>query len=197
MTNARTGRIERVFVNLEAVYPNDNDHNEEMSFEELRAKSRGWISRDWAAESKQRIAEATQIREAEERLSTVASTKETVTVLQRARPKPELQSGSDMQLETTIAVDIGGEGRAGRPKKTKIREVKGETQTSMEKDDPNLNTKLTTCSHDKSRIAYRTKAKAQEICRTHHDSPYQSSHRGHLGYFQSTTEECRSNGWSR
>lgn len=182
MTNARTGKIERVFVNLEAVYPNDNDHNEEMSFEELRAKSRGWLSRDWAAESKQRIAEATQFHEAQERLSTVASAKETVTVLQPARPKPELQSGSDMQLETTIAVDIGGEGRAGRPKKTKIREVKGETQTSMREDNLNLNKELTLCSHDKSRITYRTKTKAQEIRRTHHDSSYQSSHRRHLGY---------------
>lgn len=184
-------------MNLEAIYPNDNDHNEEMSFEELRAKSRGWLSHDWAAESKQRIAEVTQLREAEERLSAAASAKEMVTVLQPTRPKPELQSGSDMQLETTIAVDIGGEGRAGRPKKTKIREVKGETQTSMIGDDHNLNKELTFCSHDKSRIAYRTKAKAQEVCRTHHDSPYQSSHRGHLGYFQSTTEECRPNGRSR
>ena len=130
MTNARTGKIERVFVRLEAVYPNDNDHNEEMSFDELRAKSRGWLNRDWAAEIKQRLAEASQIREVEGKISAAASAEEEVAVLQPIRPKLENQSGSKSQLETTIAVDIGREGRAGRPKKTKIREVKGETQTS-------------------------------------------------------------------
>ena len=121
-------------MNLEAVYPNDDDQDEEMSFEELRAKSRGWLDRDWAAESKQRIAEASQACEAEDQLSTAASTEEAIKVLQSARPKPDTQSSSNTQLETTIAVDIGREGKAGRPKKTKVREVKGETQTSMIKD---------------------------------------------------------------
>ncbi len=119
---------------LEAVYPNDNDHNEEMSFEELRAKSRGWLNRDWAAESKQGLAEASQIREAEEKISTAVSAEEEAEVLQPIRPKLENQSGSKSQLETTIAVDIGREGRTGRPKKMKIREVKGETQTSTNDD---------------------------------------------------------------
>ena len=115
-------------MNLEAVYPDDHDHNEELSFEELRAKSRGWLNRDWAAENKQRIADTPRIREA----GTAASAEEAVTVLQSIRPRPESRNDSNTQLETTIAVDIGREGRAGRPKKTKIREVKGETQTSMD-----------------------------------------------------------------
>ena len=118
-------------MNLEAVYPDDNDHNEELSFEELRARSRGWLNRNWAAESKQRMAEASQAREATDHLSTAAPAEAALTVLQPAQPRHETQSDSNPQLETTIAVDIGGEGRAGRPKKTKIREVKGETQTSM------------------------------------------------------------------
>ena len=130
VTNARTGKTERVFVNLEAVYPSDKDQHEEMSFEELRAKSRGWLYRDWAAESKQRISEVSRIRETENEISAITPVKEALDVLQPARPKPETQCESNMQLETTIAVDIGQEGRAGRPRKTKIREVKGETQTS-------------------------------------------------------------------
>ena len=117
-------------MNLEAVYPSDGDQHEEMSFEELRAKSRGWLYRDWAAESKQRIPESSRIRETENEISAIAPVKEALEVLQPARPKPETQCDSNMQLETTIAVDIGQEGRAGRPRKTKIREVKGETQTS-------------------------------------------------------------------
>ena len=121
-------------MNLEAVYPSDGDQSEEMSFEELRAKSRGWLCRDWAAESKQRIAEASQTLETENEFSTATPVKEALEVLQPAWPKPETQCDPNMQLETTIAVDIGQEGRAGRPRKTKMREVKGETQTSMIKD---------------------------------------------------------------
>lgn len=184
-------------MNLEAVYPNDNDHSEELSFEELRAKSRGWLNRDWAAESKQRITEVTQIRDAEEQCSTAASAEEAVEVLQPARPKPDTQSRSNSQLETTIAVDIGREGKTGRPKKTKVREVKGETQTSMFEDYQIRNKELTFCSHDKSRIANRTEAEAQEICRTYYDSSHQSRHRRHLGHLQSASEECRPNGGSR
>lgn len=121
-------------MNLEVVYPNDNDQNEEMSFEESRAKSRGWLNRDWAAESKHRIPEVSQAREAENQFSPVAAVEEAVEVLQIARPEPNTQSNSSSQLETTIAVDIGREGRPGRPKKTKIREINRETQTSMIED---------------------------------------------------------------
>lgn len=121
-------------MNLEAVYPNDKDHSEELSFEELRARARGWMSRDWAAESKQRIAEASRARETEDRISVAAAAEQAIPALQPARPKPATQGGSNTQLETTIVVDIGREGRAGRPRKTKIRELKGETQTSMNGD---------------------------------------------------------------
>jgi checkpoint serine/threonine-protein kinase len=45
--NPKTGRVERVHVNLEYVYPNPEDPTEEYSFEELRAMHRGLY--DWAA----------------------------------------------------------------------------------------------------------------------------------------------------
>lgn len=45
--NPRTGRRERVFVNLEAVYPDYKDPTKEVSFEELRAMHRGWMDKDW------------------------------------------------------------------------------------------------------------------------------------------------------
>ena len=115
-------------MSLEAVYPNENDHREELSFEELRAMSRGWMNRDWAAERKK--------RPAQDRLSTAASAEQATASLRCARSKPETQGDSNTQLETTIAVDIAGGGRTGRPKKTKIMEVKGETQTSMNEDRP-------------------------------------------------------------
>lgn len=46
--------MEVVFVDLAQVYPNrENPMSEEYSFEELRARYRGWMSRDWAAIRKQ------------------------------------------------------------------------------------------------------------------------------------------------
>jgi checkpoint serine/threonine-protein kinase len=47
--NERTGKAESVFVDLEAVYPNGTDNDgDEFCFEELRAKHRGWLNRDWS-----------------------------------------------------------------------------------------------------------------------------------------------------
>jgi checkpoint serine/threonine-protein kinase len=45
--NPRTGRRERVFVDLESVYPDRSNPAHEMSFEELRAIKRGWMYKDW------------------------------------------------------------------------------------------------------------------------------------------------------
>ena len=54
--NPRTGRVERVFVNLELVYPNPDDPTaEEYCFEELRARARGWIGRDWKKERREAV----------------------------------------------------------------------------------------------------------------------------------------------
>ena len=55
--NPRTGRRERVFVNLELVYPDpkpDGSVAEEFCFEELRARHRGWLGRDWKRERLER-----------------------------------------------------------------------------------------------------------------------------------------------
>lgn len=45
--NPRTGRRERVFVDLESVYPDYRNPAHEVSFEELRAMKRGWMSTNW------------------------------------------------------------------------------------------------------------------------------------------------------
>ncbi|KAF2147168.1 uncharacterized protein K452DRAFT_354621 [Aplosporella prunicola CBS 121167] len=59
--NPKTGNIERVFVNLEAVYPNPDDLTvEEYCFEELRAAHRGWMSCDWAAVNREAAAKKQQ-----------------------------------------------------------------------------------------------------------------------------------------
>ncbi|EME42243.1 hypothetical protein DOTSEDRAFT_73163 [Dothistroma septosporum NZE10] len=43
--NEKTGRLECVFVNLEAVYPEAGNLTVEYCFEELRARHRGWLSK--------------------------------------------------------------------------------------------------------------------------------------------------------
>ena len=129
--NARTGRKERPFVNLEAIYPNDND-SEEISIEELRAKSRGWLNRDWAAESKQRIVEnplKTIVHEPDSALLT--ETRVNPELVQDVHSQPGTQDSTTTLLDTTIAVDIGRGGKGPRPKKMKVKEVRSETQTSM------------------------------------------------------------------
>ena len=50
--NPRTGRRERVFVDLEAVYPDHKNPSYEVSFEELRAIRRGWMSKRWCSQKK-------------------------------------------------------------------------------------------------------------------------------------------------
>ncbi|KAI9048335.1 hypothetical protein LZ554_008128 [Drepanopeziza brunnea f. sp. 'monogermtubi'] len=45
------GRMERVHVNLEAIYPTPDEIGSELSLEELRAISRGWLSKVWEPEN--------------------------------------------------------------------------------------------------------------------------------------------------
>lgn len=118
-------------MNLEAVYPNPNDPTEEMSFEELRAAFRGWMGKDWAAERKQRrVVEShaqTQRKAVED-----AEANDAVDAAIAERLQQDLVISSNHEIHAEVAVTKEGsrEGRSGRPKKMKIMEVKGETQTS-------------------------------------------------------------------
>lgn len=79
--NPKTGRLEVVFVHLEKVYPNHADPMaEEYSFEELRAKCRGWLDKDWAAI---RCREQEQARKEAEAAAAAAKEQQ-----QRPKPKP-------------------------------------------------------------------------------------------------------------
>ena len=121
------------------MYPNKNDVNDEMSFEELRAQSRGWLGRDWAFESKQKISQQYQTDQGpQETPSVVRNSVESSQTLQDSQstqatqPAPEIQSSPSVALDNTISVDINREGRNGKPRKTRMKEVKGETQTSTQ-----------------------------------------------------------------
>ena len=131
VTNARTGKVERVFVDLQAVYPNDDDPHEEMSFEELRAQSRGWLGMDWRAEYTKNSSRESVANEDLQQASSPAPDQRIIEknldhLTARDNAKPErFASGYDLHDESRAR-----ETKVGRPKKMKIMEVKGETQTS-------------------------------------------------------------------
>ena len=119
-----------MFVNLDAIYPNDNDPHEEISFEELRAKNRGWLSRIWAAESKeQRLQSPIPSLKSHEPLI-ASGDKADLNEIDTNSSQQDRRVSPAVQVETTIAINISREGKVGRPKKTKIKEVRAETQTS-------------------------------------------------------------------
>lgn len=50
--NERTGRLDCVFVDLEAMYPRSKHGTQEFCFEELRARHRGYLDKEWPREAK-------------------------------------------------------------------------------------------------------------------------------------------------
>lgn len=51
IVNPVSGKRERIYVNLEAVYPSPEEPGTELSFEELWAANRGWLDANWDDES--------------------------------------------------------------------------------------------------------------------------------------------------
>lgn len=49
--NPANGKKERVFVDLQAVYPSPEEPGTELSFEEVWAANRGWLDQTWGDES--------------------------------------------------------------------------------------------------------------------------------------------------
>jgi checkpoint serine/threonine-protein kinase len=120
VTVNQKGRTERVFVNLEAVYPNSSDV---ASIEELRAAYRGWLSKVWEPEilPKQDTDESPKLDDqtGDSGISMDAVSREVSEKLVIARDPPILD-------ENGVTKDPGREGRSRR---MKIKEV-NETQIS-------------------------------------------------------------------
>ena len=111
-------------MNLEAVYPNPDDPNDEMSFEELQAKGRGWTGRDWVAEN------GLQSREHHEEASSTMEKKRVEFLLQGVEQSSDLQKLSETRIDSALDEEARSQ-KSGRPKKLKIREVKAEAQTGI------------------------------------------------------------------
>ncbi|KAL8874248.1 MAG: hypothetical protein Q9174_000404 [Haloplaca sp. 1 TL-2023] len=124
ITNPRTGKVERVFVNLEAVYPNPDNPNEEFSFEELRARSRGWADRDWAAERRHAVRQ-TSPDDAKRASSLDVDGQKTPNTQAESTSLTSRQLDIDMATQEEMTQGT----RSRKSRRTKVMEVKGETQT--------------------------------------------------------------------
>lgn len=49
--NPHTGKKERIFVDLAAIYPTPEEQGTELSFEEIMAANRGWLDESWDDET--------------------------------------------------------------------------------------------------------------------------------------------------
>ncbi|RAL01393.1 putative checkpoint protein kinase (SldA) [Aspergillus ibericus CBS 121593] len=158
--NPRTGRRERVFVNLEAVYPDYKNPNHEVSFEELRAMKRGWMDKNWRA-----------LKEPLKQISGNAASGD----LSSENP---LEQGLENELPTQFKqkltvrdadahdqgqAQVAQESKANKARKLKLREVKGETQTIKMKFDSPTGGKIRRKSTAEPTMTIHTRAATDEI----------------------------------
>jgi checkpoint serine/threonine-protein kinase len=135
--NERTGRTECVFVDLEAVYPENDPSAAEYCFEELRAKRRGWLDYDWAANRKNE--QERQRNEIQESIvmSTDAPRVQTIPVNldPHGSDAENIPPGrvENQQKPIDHARRARKEDRANRTRKIKVMEVKQEPQTGLYK----------------------------------------------------------------
>ncbi|KAF2195485.1 hypothetical protein K469DRAFT_649500 [Zopfia rhizophila CBS 207.26] len=151
--NPKTGRLEIVFVDLEKVYPDYNGPvGVEYSFEELRAKHRGWMDYDWASIRKEeeektfKPAETAPLTKQSKSKGTPLAPKDPATKASKIQTVPitigieenlvlsdENTPPSLVELEKAkMAKKARREERANRTRKIKVmevREIRAETQT--------------------------------------------------------------------
>ncbi|KAB8270622.1 Mad3/BUB1 homology region 1-domain-containing protein [Aspergillus minisclerotigenes] len=153
--NPRTGRRERVFVNLDAVYPDYTNPNVEVSFEELRAMRRGWMDKNW--------------RPQKEPLRQISGNENSAGI-DPARALPDEFNEKLTMKDADISAqqqapesDAHHEAKAGKARKLKLREVKQETQTVKMKFDSPTGGKIRRKSTAEPTMTIHTRAATDEI----------------------------------
>ena len=114
--NERNGRSERIFVNLEAVYPTPDELGTELSFEELRAAHRGWLGKVWQPETKLSHEVARPSSRDQTRDSSVS-----VEMISRDVSEKLVIAHDSPMLDENGQVKESG--REGKPRRMKIKEV--------------------------------------------------------------------------
>lgn len=121
--NPRTGRRERVFVDLEAVYPDYKNPCHEVSFEELRAMKRGWLDKNWRVPKQ-------PLKQISGNVTGEPLAEKQAELPEQFSQKMALGESQSSQSSQPLAER---ESRGDKPRKSRVREVKGETQTSKKK----------------------------------------------------------------
>ncbi|OKL61111.1 hypothetical protein UA08_03464 [Talaromyces atroroseus] len=150
--NPRTGRKERVFVDLQAVYPDYKNPNFEVCFEELRAASRGWLDKDWANPKK-------PLKEIPTNSAGRVSSSEGIENLDRSLVQDVKQK---LFLEEGSPHDERRERRLSKVKKIKVREI-GETQTIKTNLDSPTGPRIKRKNNSEPTMTFHTRAATDEI----------------------------------
>ena len=152
--NPRTGRPERVFVNIEAVYP---EKDVELSFEELRAMSRGWANRDWRRKQPSPM-----------RLTT-GNAQRSPQVLTSSDPV-DIENLSQSFHQNLSMIDTSTQSMVGMPdpkptkqRRVKVREVKQEVQTVKTRLESPSGPKIRRKGSAEPTMTFHSKAATNEI----------------------------------
>ncbi|KAL9113621.1 MAG: hypothetical protein Q9227_002359 [Pyrenula ochraceoflavens] len=181
--NPKSGKQERVFVNLEAVYGTSGIAEEEMSFEELRALHRGWYRKDFGKKNnadtrkgddgglKALRETAANARSQPKQVPAVPADAEIDSLTKDLREKAVVDENSEnltRSQDTTTSVGIGkdanAEGKATKVKKMKVREIKQEPQTvKLNLESPTHQSKLKRKNSAEPTMTFVSKAAMEDI----------------------------------
>ncbi|KAI9835272.1 MAG: hypothetical protein M1819_002416 [Sarea resinae] len=156
VVNPRTGKTERVFVNLEAIYPAPENPKIEMSFEELRAAHRGWLDRDWTAERRLEIGDEDAEMDVarEDSVDAVVAQEEDIEEAGLGDEAPDSPGRLDSKERHR---------EENRLKKLRVKEVKGETQTIKAKLASPTGPKMKRKNSSEPTMTFHTRAATDEI----------------------------------
>ncbi|KAL1960095.1 hypothetical protein VTO42DRAFT_267 [Malbranchea cinnamomea] len=127
--NSRTGRVERVYVDLKALYPDPNNLKYEMSLEELRAIRRGWMDRERIMQLRRQPLKERSIPCRVSPKFTTAIQKEHVNKSLSEKFNEKLLVDDETRPNKENEVETVRELKAEKGKKMKFREIRCETQT--------------------------------------------------------------------
>ncbi|KAK2740281.1 hypothetical protein FQN57_006161 [Myotisia sp. PD_48] len=161
----RTGRIERVTVNLEAVYPDPKNPSYEMSLDELRAQYRGWMDKDWSKPNKKPLQGISQNAGLRKQPCPQRNVKEGFDKDLPAEFQGKLMIHDDgnLQLQNENALSSHSEHKASKSKKLKTKEIKGETQTVKTNLDSPTGPKIKRKGASEPTMTFHTRAATDEI----------------------------------
>ena len=120
-------------MNLEAVYPDRDNPNHEMSFEELRATSRGWMKKQWGPQKQQKplkeISGNVICKDPSmEQQGEACVDKKLLTQMREALVIEEKPHPPEETVEPT---EVYRDRKSEKARRLKTREIKGETQTGQ------------------------------------------------------------------